>query len=102
MSYASTVVFYPPNSSRVRVCATMSVHISVEAEALNPDSLRTILETEYCGSIVSFIGITRGQERGSTVERLEFDHWGKELPVVLEQIGSNATVSYTHLRAHET
>ena len=68
----------------------MSVHISVEAEALNPDSLRTILETEYCGSIVSFIGITRGQERGSTVERLEFDHWGKELPVVLEQIGTNA------------
>ena len=55
----------------------MSVHISVEAEALNPDSLRTILETEDCGSIVSFIGITRGQEGGSKVERLEFDHWGK-------------------------
>tara|TARA_B100002051_G_scaffold241377_1_gene245850 strand:- start:87 stop:506 length:420 start_codon:yes stop_codon:yes gene_type:complete len=68
----------------------MSVHISVEAEALNPDSLRKILETQDCGSIVSFIGITRGQEGSSKVERLEFDHWGKELPVVLKQIGTNA------------
>ena len=68
----------------------MSVHISVEAEALNSDSLRKILETQDCGSIVSFIGITREQEGGSKVERLEFDHWRKELPVVLEQIGINA------------
>ena len=64
----------------------MSVHISVEAEALNPDYLRTILETEDCGSIVSFIGITRGQERGSKVERLEFDHWGKSYPLFLSKL----------------
>ena len=72
----------------------MSVHISVEAEALNPDSLRKILETEDCGSIVSFIGITRGLEGSSKVERLEFDHWGKELPVVLEKIGTNAISNF--------
>jgi len=68
----------------------MPVHVSVEAEALDPDSLRKILETEGSGSIVSFIGITRGSEGDSKVERLEFDHWGKELPVVLEKIGRNA------------
>ena len=94
MSYASTVGFHPPNSSRVWPCATVSVHISVEAEALDPDSLREILETKDCGSIVSFIGITRGQESGSKVERLEFDHWGKELPVVLERIGTNAIADF--------
>lgn len=94
MSYASTVGSLPANSSRVRGCATMSVHISVEAEVLNPDSLRKILETEGCGSIVSFIGITRESEGNSMVERLEFDHWDKELPIALEKIGRNAVSEF--------
>ena len=72
----------------------MSVHISVEAEVLNPDSLRKILETEGCGSIVSFIGITRESEGNSMVERLEFDHWDKELPIALEKIGRNAVSEF--------
>ena len=72
-------------------------HIIIEdaGNSLNPDLLREKLDTVDCGSIVSFIGITRGVEEGSKVIHLEFDAWIEKLPTVLP-------VSYTHLRAHET
>ena len=68
----------------------MSVHISVEPDILNPDFLKSKLDVDGCGSIVSFIGITRGVEDNSVVERLEFDSWEERLPVVLENIAREA------------
>ena len=64
----------------------MSVHVSVEPETLDPDYLKSKLDVDGCGSIVSFVGITRGLEEGSEVKRLEFDSWEGQLPVVLSLI----------------
>ena len=68
----------------------MSVHVSVEPEVLDPDYLKSKLNVDGCGSIVSFVGITRGLEEGSEVKRLEFDSWEEKLPVVLESIAMEA------------
>ena len=74
----------------MRQCETVSVHISVEPDNLNPDSLKSKLDVDGCGSIVSFVGITRGVEDNSAVERLEFDSWEERLPVVLKNIAREA------------
>ena len=68
----------------------MSVHISVEPEILDPDSLKSKLDIDGCGRVVSFVGITRGEEGESEVKRLEFDHWEEKLPTVLEKIALDA------------
>ena len=68
----------------------MSVHVSVEPEILDPDYLKSKLDVDGCGSIVSFVGITRGLEEGSEVKRLEFDSWEEKLPVILESIAMEA------------
>ena len=68
----------------------MSVHVSVEPEVLDPDYLKSKLNVDGCGSIVSFVGITIGLEEGSEVKRLEFDSWEEKLPVVLESIAMEA------------
>ena len=105
MSYPSTVGFLPAYSSPVRGCETVSAYISVESERLDPDALRGFLDIEGCGSVVSFVGITRGNEGDSIVERLEFDHWEKELPLVLERIANTALTEleiYSVVIAHRT
>ena len=62
-------------------------------ESLDSDTLRSKLNADGCGSIVSFLGLTRGIDDGIEVHHLEFDAWSEKLP---------DAVSYTHLRAHET
>ena len=44
-------------------------------DSLDPDLLRAKMNTIGCGSIVSFIGLTRGVEEGTEVIHLEFDAW---------------------------
>ena len=59
-------------------------------EQLDSDGLRSELDTEGCGSIVSFLGLTRGVDEGVEVHRLEFDAWAEKLPEVLHGLASQA------------
>jgi|TARA_B100000073_G_scaffold344669_1_gene351973 molybdopterin synthase catalytic subunit len=63
-----------------------SVSVVVEPDTLDPDSLRNMLETEGCGSVISFVGLTRGVDQGVEVQRLEFDAWEEQLPSVLQSL----------------
>ncbi len=49
-----------------------------------------MLDSEGCGSVISFVGLTRGEEGGTKVERLEFDAWEERLPGVLNEIAERA------------
>ena len=71
-------------------------HIIVEdaGSSLNPNLLRSKLDTSGCGSIVSFIGLTRESEDGSEVIHLEFDAWIEMLPKVLHSLASQAIESF--------
>ena len=64
--------------------------IEVAPESLDSEGLRSKLDTEGCGSIVSFLGITRGTESGVDVQHLEFDAWIEKLPLVLHDLATKA------------
>ena len=66
------------------------VRVLVEPERLDPESLRHELEVEGSGSVVSFVGLTRGEDDGITVERVEFDGWEERLPDVLNELALQA------------
>ena len=68
----------------------MGVHIRVVDESLDSKKLRRLIEVEGCGSIVSFVGLTRGEDQGNKVKRLEFDAWEAKLPEVLTKIANDA------------
>ena len=70
----------------------MQGHIFIQEapEQLDVDNLRTHLQTEGCGAIVSFIGITRGQDGGEEVLRLEFDAWQDKLSETLHGLAEQA------------
>ena len=57
---------------------------------LESDTLRSKMDTDGCGSIVSFLGLTRGIDDGVEVHRLEFDAWSEKLPEVLHGLASQA------------
>ena len=59
-------------------------------EKLQSDELRSKMELDGCGSVVSFVGLTRGVDNGVEVHRLEFDAWSEKLPEVLHQLASQA------------
>lgn len=59
-------------------------------DSLDSTEVREKLNVEGCGSIVSFLGITRGMDDGVAVERLEFDAWEEKLPLVLSRLGEEA------------
>jgi len=61
----------------------VQVVVRVEEQTLNPEALRKEIDSEGCGSIVSFVGLTRGMDNGVEVEKLEFDAWEEMLPSVL-------------------
>ena len=67
-----------------------TIHIEEALDALNPDQLRAQLETEGCGAIVSFLGITRGSEGDAEVYALEFDAWQEHLGNVLHDLAVKA------------
>jgi molybdopterin synthase catalytic subunit len=68
----------------------VAVHIEVASKSLNIAKLRGLIDSQGCGSIVSFVGVTRGEEDGFVVKGLEFDAWGEELPNVLRRLGNEA------------
>ncbi len=74
---------------------TMSqILIEDATDSLNPDLLRGKMDTDGCGSLVTFIGLTRGIEDGSEVIHLEFDAWVEKLPDVLHSLASQAIETY--------
>ena len=64
----------------------MAVHIEVATEKLDIAKLRGLIDIRGCGSIVSFVGVTRDIEDGFSVKSLEFDAWEGKLPDVLNRI----------------
>ena len=66
------------------------VRVLIESERLDPEELREMLATDGCGSVVSFVGLTRGEDHGVAVERLEFDAWEERLPEVLNELSEQA------------
>ena len=44
------------------------------------------MDVDGCGSVVSFVGLTRGEDNGITVKRLEFDAWENKLHEILTDI----------------
>ena len=64
----------------------MAVHIEVATEKLDIAKLRGLIDIRGCGSIVSFVGVTRDIEDGFSVKSLEFDSWQDKLPDVLNRI----------------
>ncbi len=68
----------------------MAVHIEVDSKSLDISRLRSIIDSEGCGSVVSFVGLTRDNEDGVPVKGLEFDAWEDELPKVLRSIAEEA------------
>ena len=73
-----------------RIVMGRTIHIEEAPDAINPDQLRTQLETEGCGAIVSFLGITRGHEGDAEVYALEFDAWQEHLGSVLHDLAVKA------------
>ena len=74
-------------------CVTkVSARVVVEtpAESLDVEGLRQRLFVENCGSIVSFVGLTRGIDNGQVIEALEFETWEGRLTDVLRNIGETA------------
>lgn len=61
--------------------------IEAAPDELDADGLRSKLDIEGCGSIVSFLGIVRGEENGVKVHQLEFEAWQEKLPDVLHELG---------------
>lgn len=76
----------------------MTTHIEVTRQPLDIARLRGLIESQGCGSIVSFVGVTRGREDGFEVKSLEFDAWEGELPDVLRRI-ANESISEFGVRS---
>lgn len=76
----------------------MVVHIEVASKSLDIAKLRGLIDSEGCGSIVSFVGITRAEEEGFSVKSLEFDAWEDKLPDVLRRI-ANESISKFGVRS---
>ena len=70
----------------------MQGHIFIQEapDELDVDDLRTHLQTSGCGAIVSFTGITRGEDDGEEVLRLEFDAWQDKLSETLHSLAEQA------------
>lgn len=85
----------------------MTARILVEEapDALLPDALSAKMNTEGCGAVVSFVGLTRETEGEADVLRLEFDAWQDRLTPVLHRLAEEATREFGVLSvamAHRT
>ena len=63
-------------------------------DVLRPDLLRSRLNTEGCGAVVSFVGLTRENEGEADVLRLEFDAWQDRLTPVLKGLAEQAIQNF--------
>ena len=59
-------------------------------DVLLPDVLRSKLNTEGCGAVVSFVGLTRETEGQADVLRLDVDAWQDKLTPVLRRLADEA------------
>ena len=66
------------------------VIVRIESKKLEPENLRSLLNIDECGSVVSFVGLTRGIDDGISVKRLEFDAWEEKLSDVLQNISESS------------
>jgi len=71
-----------------------SIHVEIAVDSLDVEALRGELNLSGCGSVVTFVGVTRDMDDGVEVERLEFDAWEEQLPTVLHQLGEQACVQF--------
>jgi len=69
---------------------TARVIVEEAPDSLLPDALRSKLNTEGCGAVVSFVGLTRETEGDADVLRLEFDAWQDRLTPVLQRLADEA------------
>ena len=67
-----------------------NVIIELATTTLDYDGLRDKLNFSGCGCIVSFVGITRGEDGGEEVLQLEFDAWQDSLEKVLRGLAEDA------------
>ncbi|MBD60392.1 MAG: hypothetical protein CMB03_00810 [Euryarchaeota archaeon] len=96
---------HPASSSDRSRWEFVGVHIRVESGSLEPEELRNEIDLGGCGSVVSFVGITRGEEDGHMVEYLEFDSWEEALPGVLTRLAEQAIADFgvkSVVMAHRT
>ena len=75
---------------RVTQMSKEEVIIRIEESELDPNFLRSLLNIEGCGSVVSFVGLTRGDDNGIKVKRLEFDAWENKLNHILSDIAKTS------------
>lgn len=69
--------------------------VVMEAEGpLDPQHLLSMLDTDGCGAVVSFVGLTRGTEGEEVVLRLEFDAWKDRLNAVLKRLAKEAMAEH--------
>ena len=59
-------------------------------DVLDPNGLRSRMNTDGCGAVVSFVGLTRETEGDADVLRLEFDAWQDKLTPVLSRLAEEA------------
>jgi molybdopterin synthase catalytic subunit len=82
-----------------------TIIIRIEKENLDPNFLRSLVNVDGCGSVVSFVGLTRGDDNGVKVERLEFDSWEDKLENILSEIAKTSIDKFaikSVLIAHRT
>ena len=82
-----------------------TIIIRIEKENLDPNFLRSLVDVDGCGSVVSFVGLTRGDDNGVKVERLEFDSWEDKLENILSEIAKTSIDKFaikSVLIAHRT
>ena len=68
----------------------MTVHVGLEKEKLDPDSLRKHVDINGCGSVISFVRYTRPYYQKKLVKRLEFESWESKLVEVLKELADRA------------
>ena len=66
------------------------VTVDVEHGNLDPNLLLKKLMVSNSGAVVSFTGLTRGNEDGFKVYSLDFDAWEEQLPKVLRDLGEKS------------
>lgn len=74
----------------------MAGNVVIEAapDALDAEALRQRLDVSGCGSIVSFVGITRDSDDGEEVIALEFEAWQEKLSATLQSLAKSAITEF--------
>ena len=77
-----------------RITMGDEIIIMEASEDLDHQSLLEHLDLTGCGAVVSFLGITRGYDKGIEIYRLEFDAWQDKLGNVLQLLAETAIENF--------